>query len=231
MGDWDGRMYPFSKFSFMNLSISICSSGVRLYDLNDFGWNPSFNSILWSHIRGSGKWLAFLSSKRPSIHGILQVFAVPKVGLLSFRRLLNETRLNSMFYCWSILLDVLEQWDLQWGLFHFRLLGIVSCPVLLLRELPRFLDFWLRKDHCWLNLGYGWQVLSPCRYRVQIVSRWHFGYYRNSFVFSFLSIWIHRFSNRYRDFPGTTRESPGWSFAFLVPWPKGGCSWFVHWSS
>ena len=56
-------MYPFFKLSFKNLSSLICSSGVRLYDLNDFGWNPSFSSILWSQDQDEGNQSALSSSK------------------------------------------------------------------------------------------------------------------------------------------------------------------------
>ena len=61
MGDCDGRMYPLSRFSFKNLSNSICSWGVRLYVLKDFAINGCFNSILWSQDRGSGNRAAFSS--------------------------------------------------------------------------------------------------------------------------------------------------------------------------
>ena len=64
MGDCDGRMYPLSKFSFIHLLSSICSSGVKLYVLKDFGSNPSFSSILWSQERGSGNRSALASLNR-----------------------------------------------------------------------------------------------------------------------------------------------------------------------
>ena len=45
------------KFSFKNLSSSICSCGVKLYALKDLGVKMSFNSILWSQGLDSGKHL------------------------------------------------------------------------------------------------------------------------------------------------------------------------------
>ena len=62
MGDCEGWMYPFLRFSFRNASSSFCSSGVKLYALNDLGWKPSLSSILWSQIRELRNQSAFFSS-------------------------------------------------------------------------------------------------------------------------------------------------------------------------
>ena len=48
IGDCEGQIYPLSRFPFRKLSNLICSAGVRLYILKDFGTNVSFSSILWS---------------------------------------------------------------------------------------------------------------------------------------------------------------------------------------
>ena len=46
-------------FSLMNSSCCLCSSSVRLYDLNTQGSNPGFISIAWSHSLDLGKHSTF----------------------------------------------------------------------------------------------------------------------------------------------------------------------------
>ena len=88
MGDCEGRMYPLSRLSFRNLSSSTCASGVKLYVLKDFGWNPSFSSILWSQGQDSETGLPCFRRRCPGSHDIPWEFALPVGCRPSFRPVL-----------------------------------------------------------------------------------------------------------------------------------------------
>ena len=53
-GEFDGRIYPFLRFSLMNSSSASFSFGVSEYIGQSFGVNPGFSSIAWSYTLDGG---------------------------------------------------------------------------------------------------------------------------------------------------------------------------------
>ena len=54
MGDFEGRIRPLLRFSWMNASISDCSLGARGYTLQLDAFDPGTSSMAWSQIFRSG---------------------------------------------------------------------------------------------------------------------------------------------------------------------------------